>query len=84
MQKHRSRQRGLTPLQQQLLTFISNEIRTSHRPPTCREMAAAMGVVSTSAIQSRLHILERHGLIVRRGGARSVFPASLFSDSAVG
>lgn len=60
------RQATLTPAQQRILEFIGAEIGWTGRPPSVREIGAAMGIGSTNGVVAHLKALERKGRI-RRG-----------------
>ncbi|HEY6041555.1 MAG TPA: transcriptional repressor LexA [Anaerolineae bacterium] len=55
----------LSERQQQILAFIHRYERDKHRPPTIREIGAAVGISSTSVVNYNLNILQREGLIAR-------------------
>lgn len=56
-----------TPRQQQALDLITAGIR-SGRPPTLREIGAAMGIASTNGVSCLLRALERKGWVEREPG----------------
>jgi repressor LexA len=81
---------ALSERQQQIYQFMLRFSREKGRPPTIREIGAAVGISSTSVVNYNLNILEKQGLIARekqvsRGlrltngnGAKSVVPDTRF------
>jgi SOS-response transcriptional repressor LexA len=61
----------LTPRQAVCLTVIEASITEHGYPPTYREIAEAMGLFSTNAVNDLLRALERKGHIKRGGAAKS-------------
>lgn len=57
--------KGLTRRQQQILDFITSEVRAKGYPPSVREIGAAVGLSSSSTVHSHLGALEKKGLIKR-------------------
>jgi repressor LexA len=55
----------LTKRQQQIYDFIKEKIKTSHLPPTIREIGEAVGLSSTSTVHGHLKKLEEKGYIIR-------------------
>ena len=51
--------------QQKILDFIKSEIEDKGYPPSVREICAAVGLRSTSSVQSNLEALEEKGYIIR-------------------
>jgi repressor LexA len=56
---------GLSDRQQQIYAFIEKFARDKGRPPTIREIGAAVNISSTSVVNYNLNILERDGYIKR-------------------
>ena len=52
-------------IQEAILTFIKQEVRTRGYPPSVREIGDAVGLTSTSTVHSHLGKLEERGLIRR-------------------
>ena len=50
---------------QRIIEYIATNLRTSGYPPSVREIAAAVGLASTSAVHHHLSALEREGLLER-------------------
>jgi repressor LexA len=50
---------------QRIIEYIAASVRQSGYPPSIREIAAAVGLASTSAVHHHLSALERDGLIER-------------------
>ena len=55
----------ITEKQQQILSFLKQEILTRGFPPSVREICAAVGLKSTSSVHSHLAQLEKAGYIRR-------------------
>ena len=55
----------ITEKQQQILSFLKQEILTRGFPPSVREICAAVGLQSTSSVHSHLAQLEKAGYIRR-------------------
>lgn len=55
----------LSYLQQAMLRFIQDEILDRGRPPTNREIGAALGIASTGNVEYHLAYLEKKGYIAR-------------------
>lgn len=53
----------LTAKQKEVLKFIYNAVKTSHRPPTIREIAAQFGFSSTGTVRDHLRALVDKGYI---------------------
>lgn len=51
--------------QQRILDFIKSEIQAKGYPPSVREIAAAVGLKSTSTVHGHLQRLEKRGLLHR-------------------
>jgi len=58
----------LTKRQRQYVAFIKGYVRKHRHSPTFRELATAMGVVSTNAVAEVVDALAKHGLVRRRPG----------------
>ena len=50
---------------QRIIEYIATNLRTSGYPPSVREIAAGVGLASTSAVHHHLSALEREGLLER-------------------
>jgi repressor LexA len=50
---------------QRIIEYIAESVRRSGYPPSVREIAAAVGLASTSAVHHHLSALERDGLLDR-------------------
>jgi repressor LexA len=50
---------------QRIIEYIASSLRSSGYPPSVREIAAAVGLASTSAVHHHLSALERDGLLER-------------------
>lgn len=67
---------------QRIIDYIATTIRQSGYPPSVREIAAAVGLASTSAVHHHLSALERDGLLERdatQSRALRLKPAALLS-----
>lgn len=62
----------LTPSQQKLLDYLTDEIQSKGLPPSISEMAKALHFKSKNAIAKLLNKLEGQGLIKRSGKARGI------------
>ena len=51
--------------QEDILTFIKEEVRTKGYPPSVREIGEAVGLASSSTVHGHLERLEKNGLIRR-------------------
>jgi len=70
---------------QRIIAYIAATVRESGYPPSVREIAAAVGLASTSAVHHHLSALERDGLIERdatQSRALRLKPAALLSAGA--
>lgn len=56
---------NLTTRQQQILEFISQQMRERGFPPSVREIGAAVGLTSPSTVHSHLATLQEHGYLRR-------------------
>ncbi|MGF1511128.1 MAG: transcriptional repressor LexA [Myxococcota bacterium] len=69
---------GLTPRQQEILSFISRRIEEQGYPPTIREIGEEMGIRSTNGVNDHLKALERKGYLRREGlKSRALRPVSI-------
>lgn len=69
---------------QRIIEYIAATVRRSGYPPSVREIAAAVGLASTSAVHHHLSALEREGLLERdatQSRALRLKPAALLSGS---
>lgn len=57
--------RRITAKQEEILTYIKNEILERGFPPAVREICQAVGLKSTSSVHSHLESLEKNGYIRR-------------------
>ena len=57
--------RKITAKQEEILTYIKNEILERGFPPAVREICQAVGLKSTSSVHSHLESLEKNGYIRR-------------------
>jgi repressor LexA len=67
---------------QRIIEYIASTVRQSGYPPSVREIAAAVGLASTSAVHHHLSALERDGLLERdatQSRALRLKPAALLS-----
>lgn len=62
----------MTTREAQVLHFIQDHIGEKGYPPTTREIAKSVGLLSASAVHKQLNRLERDGFIERDGGARAL------------
>ena len=56
---------GLSAKQQEILTYIKQEILAKGYPPAVREICSAVGLKSTSSVHAHLETLEKMGYIRR-------------------
>jgi repressor LexA len=56
---------GLSPKQNDILTFVENFIRTNAYPPTIRDIQFGCGISSTSVVDYNLNLLTQKGHIKR-------------------
>jgi repressor LexA len=63
---------NLTPKQQRLLDYLTEQIRTAGLPPTISEVAAALKLKSKNAVAKLLSALEEKGYIRKSGKARGI------------
>lgn len=67
---------------QRIIEYIASSVRRSGYPPSVREIAAAVGLASTSAVHHHLSALEREGLLERdatQSRALRLMPAALLA-----
>jgi repressor LexA len=68
---------------QRIIEYIAATVRESGYPPSVREIAAAVGLASTSAVHHHLSALEREGMLERdatQSRALRLTPAALLSS----
>jgi len=68
---------------QKIIDYIASTLRESGYPPSVREIAAAVGLASTSAVHHHLSALEKEGLLERdatQSRALRLKPAALLSN----
>jgi repressor LexA len=68
---------------QRIIDYIATTVRQSGYPPSVREIAAAVGLASTSAVHHHLLALEREGLLERdatQSRALRLKPAALLTN----
>ena len=68
---------------QRIIEYIATTVRESGYPPSVREIAAAVGLASTSAVHHHLSSLEREGMLERdatQSRALRLTPAALLSN----
>lgn len=64
---------GLTPKEDELLTYLERRLSGSRVAPTYEEMAAAIGLKSKSGIFRLVNGLQKRGLVERdRSSSRSI------------
>jgi repressor LexA len=67
---------------QRIIEYIATSLRTSGYPPSVRQIAAAVGLASTSAVHHHLCALEKDGLLERdatQSRALRLTPAAMLS-----
>ena len=70
---------------QRIIEYIATTVRESGYPPSVREIAAAVGLASTSAVHHHLSALEKEGLLERdatQSRAIRLTPAAFLSTGA--
>lgn len=70
---------------QRIIDHIANTVRESGYPPSVREIAAAVGLASTSAVHHHLSALEKEGLLERdatQSRAIRLTPAALLTTAS--
>lgn len=68
---------------QRIIEYIATTVRESGYPPSVREIAAAVGLASTSAVHHHLSALEREGMLERdatQSRALRLTPTALLSS----
>jgi repressor LexA len=68
---------------QRIIDYIAMTVRESGYPPSVREIAAAVGLASTSAVHHHLSALEKEGLLERdatQSRALRLKPAAMLSN----
>jgi repressor LexA len=68
---------------QKIIDYIASTLRENGYPPSVREIAAAVGLASTSAVHHHLSALEKEGLIERdatQSRALRLKPAAMISN----
>ncbi len=68
---------------QRIIDYIAATVRDSGYPPSVREIAAAVGLASTSAVHHHLSALEKDGLLERdatQSRAIRLMPAAILSN----
>lgn len=68
---------------QRIIDYIASTVRESGYPPSVREIAAAVGLASTSAVHHHLSALEKEGLLERdatQSRALRLKPAAMLSN----
>lgn len=58
----------LSPIQEKILTYITETIRDHDRSPTIREIGEVFGIASTNGVRYHLSVLEEKGYIKRERG----------------
>ena len=65
--------RGLTPVQEKVFSFLKDHLQEKGFPPTLREIASHFGLQGPKAPQKTLNILERKGYVRKiPGGSRAI------------
>jgi len=59
--------------EQDILNYITEEIKKNGYPPTVRDICAALDIKSTSTVQKSMEILEEEGYIKKLAGKRRAF-----------
>lgn len=68
---------------QRIIDYIATTVRESGYPPSVREIAAAVGLASTSAVHHHLSAMEKEGLLERdatQSRALRLKPAAMLSN----
>ena len=71
---------------QKIIEYIAATLRQSGYPPSVREIAAAVGLASTSAVHHHISALEKEGLLERdatQSRALRLKPAAMLSTGSV-
>ena len=82
-----SEKQKLTEKQKNILKFIYQSIRSSHRPPTLREIGIFFGFSSTGTVRDHLKALVRKGYIritANKSRAIELIKEALFSFPVLG
>ena len=72
---------------QRIIEYIATTVRESGYPPSVREIAAAVGLASTSAVHHHLSALEKEGLLERdatHSRAIRLTPAAMLASGSGG
>ena len=72
---------------QRIIDYIATTVRESGYPPSVREIAAAVGLASTSAVHHHLSALEKEGLLERdatQSRAIRLTPAAMLASGSGG
>jgi repressor LexA len=72
---------------QRIIEYIATTVRDSGYPPSVREIAAAVGLASTSAVHHHLSALEKEGLLERdatQSRAIRLTPAAMVTTNSGG
>ena len=72
---------------QRIIEYIATTVRESGYPPSVREIAAAVGLASTSAVHHHLSALEKEGLLERdatQSRAIRLTPAAMLASGSGG
>jgi repressor LexA len=72
---------------QKIIEYIADRLRESGYPPSVREIAAAVGLASTSAVHHHLSALEKDGLLERdatQSRALRLTPAAMLGGGVAG
>ncbi len=70
---------------QRIIEYIATTVRDSGYPPSVREIAAAVGLASTSAVHHHLSALEKEGMLERdatQSRAMRLTPAALLASGS--
>ena len=70
---------------QRIIEYIATSVRESGYPPSVREIAAAVGLASTSAVHHHLSALEKEGMLERdatQSRALRLTPSALLSSGS--
>jgi repressor LexA len=70
---------------QRIIEYIATSVRESGYPPSVREIAAAVGLASTSAVHHHLTALEKEGMLERdatQSRALRLTPSALLSSGS--
>ena len=64
---------NLSDREQKILDYMKEYVAKWGYPPTVRDIAAALGIKSTSTVQKSMEILEQEGYIRKQAGKRRAF-----------